>query len=405
MKDSQSLQPKQKKKIRKFKKNKQLSRPQQSPVRAVPVAPIVIQEQDTLWAKLKKAFSQPQKQKKGDERAIVIPAPIISPTPIPVLIIPVAKQKMSWRKHEDHLPYILIPLIFFLMLLFIILLNRQIEDRIAQQEIVSEENIVTMYPYPLVSQLMVPELSAKAAIVTDADSQVVLYSKNPQVRFSMASTTKIMTALTALDYFPLDTVMTVKSSGIEGSGLGLQIGEQFTFADLLYAMMLPSANDAAVTIADNYPGGQESFVEKMNEKAQSLHLADTHFIDPTGLEDDGDYTTVTDMARLASYAIKNKTLAGVIATKEKTISNLAGTIVYPLSNLNKLLGTSGVTGIKTGTTEGAGEVLVTSAVIKGHTYIIVVMNSLNRFQDTRALFSFIEDQVQYVDANSLTQPK
>jgi D-alanyl-D-alanine carboxypeptidase len=162
-----------------------------------------------------------------------------------------------------------------------------------------------------VQQVATPQVSANAAIIVDAKSQVILFSKNPELRFSMASTTKIMTAL-------------------------------------------------------------------------------------TGLDDDGDYTTVVDLARLASYAINNKTFVEITSTKSMTITNLAFTRTYPLTNLNRLLGSEGVTGIKTGTTEGAGEVLVTSTVKNGHTYIIVVMQSKNRFSDTQALMNFIDENVQYI---------
>jgi len=212
----------------------------------------------------------------------------------------------------------------------------------------------------------------------------------------MASTTKIMTALTALQYFKKDSVITVKPGWVEGSQMGLQAGEQYYFGDLLYAMLLPSANDAAQTIAANYPGGVSAFVQKMNENAAMLHLKDTHYADPTGLDDDGDYTTVVDMARLASYAIKNKDLTSVTSTKEKIVTDIGDTREFTLYNLNQLLGLYGVTGIKTGTTAGAGEVLVTSAVEKGHTYIIVVMNSQQRFVDTQALLNFVNNNVSFI---------
>src|SRR5262249_17236541 len=161
--------------------------------------------------------------------------------------------------------------------------------------------------------------------------------KNPQLRFSIASTTKIMTALVGLDYYKPDDILTVKTGGVPGSGLNLIPGEQFKFIDLMYAMLLPSANDAAQTIADNYPGGEKAFVNKMNEKALSLHLSNTHYADPIGLNDDGDYSTVVDMARLASYAISNTTFVEVTSTKYKTIYSRNLARIYPLTNLNKLL--------------------------------------------------------------------
>lgn len=300
------------------------------------------------------------------------------------------------KKNESDLQLVLFPLILLLLLITLNVINTQMFQRIEREEFYASSVNTKLHPYPFVQEVAMPQVSANAAIIVDADSQVILFSKNPELRFSMASTTKIMTALTGLDYYALNDVLTVKSTGVEGSGLGLVPGDQFTFENLLYAMMLPSANDAAQTIADNYPGGAVAFVAKMNEKAASLHLTKTHFADASGLNDDGDYTTVVDLARLASYAITNPTLSEISATKYKTISNQSYTRQYPLTNLNRLLGTDGVTGLKTGTTEGAGEVLVTSTVRNGHTYIIVVMQSQNRFADTSTLMNFIEKNVQYV---------
>lgn len=300
------------------------------------------------------------------------------------------------KKNESDLQLVMLPLILLMVLIILNVINTQIFQRIQREEFYASSVNTKLNPYPFVQEVAMPQVSANAAIIVDADSQVILFSKNPELRFSMASTTKIMTALTGLDHYKLDDVLTVKSVGIEGSGLGLVPGDQFTFQDLLYAMMLPSANDAAQAIADNYPGGADAFVSKMNEKADSLHLTKTHFADASGLNDDGDYTTVIDLARLASYAITNPTLAEISGTKFKTITNQSFTRQYPLTNLNRLLGTEGVTGLKTGTTEGAGEVLVTSTVKNGHTYIIVVMQSQNRFADTSTLMNFIDSNVQYV---------
>lgn len=297
---------------------------------------------------------------------------------------------------ETDLQLALIPLILLAILSILMLLNNHFLKVIADNKIQHIDSVSEMQPFPLAENVIPPDLSAKAAIVLDADSQVILLSKNPDLRFSMASTTKIMTALTALDHYKPNDVLTVKTYGVEGSGLGLIPGSQLTFKDLLYAMMLPSANDAAVAIADNYPGGKEAFVKKMNEKALLLHLTNTHFADPAGLNDDGNYTTVIDLSRLSSYAMKNKLFAEVVGTKEKVIYTTSYSMEYPLSNLNKLLGTKGVNGVKTGTTEGAGEVLVTSMTNNGHTYIIVVMNSKDRFADTTELVDFVNEKVQYV---------
>jgi D-alanyl-D-alanine carboxypeptidase len=306
------------------------------------------------------------------------------------------KNESLFKQLEVDLQLALIPLILLAILSILMLINNHFLQIIATNKSQDVGSIADIQPLPLAENAILPDLSAKAAIVLDTGSQVILMSKNPDLRFSMASTTKIMTAVTALTYFKPDDVLTVKSYGVEGSGLGLTPGEQFTFKDLLYAMLLPSANDAAVAVADNYPGGKEAFVKKMNENALILHLTNTHYADPAGLNDDGNYTTVVDLSRLGTYAMKNTLFAEVVGTKEKTIYTTNYLLDYPLTNSNKLLGTHGVNGIKTGTTEGAKEVLVTSVISKGHTYIIVVMNSEDRFADTRVLLDFINEKVTYM---------
>jgi D-alanyl-D-alanine carboxypeptidase len=297
---------------------------------------------------------------------------------------------------EIDLQLALIPLILLAILSILMLLNNHFITVIEENKTQPVDSIADIQPLPLADDAIPPDLSAKAAIVVDADSQVILLSKNPDLRFSMASTTKIMTSLVALEYYKPGDILTVKANAVEGSGLGLVPGEQFTFKDLLYAMLLPSANDAAMTVADNYPGGREAFVKKMNEKALLLHLTNTHYADPAGLNDDGNYTTVIDLSRLGSYAMHNKQFAEIVGTKQKTIFTTNYAMEYSLANSNKLLGTNGINGIKTGTTEGAREVLVTSMISKGHTFVIVVMNSDDRFADTKELVDFINEKVTYV---------
>lgn len=309
------------------------------------------------------------------------------------------------KKYDADLQLVLFPLILIVILLTMMVFTDQLNRAIPAQSFDPIEKNTPMHPYPFVKAVQEPVVSAKAAIIVDRDSQVVLYSKNPQLRFSMASTTKIMTALTGLEYYQLSDILTIKRSFVAGSGLQLYPGQQFRFSDLLYAMLLPSANDAAQAIADNYPGGSDAFVNRMNEKAKELHLLNTHFADPTGLEDDGDYTTAVDLARLASYASANKIFTQVTSTKYHTISTVNFGQYYPLTNLNQLLGIDGVNGIKTGTTEGAGEVLVTSTIKNNHTYILVVMNSSNRFYDTTTLLTFIDNNVQYIIPGKETEDK
>lgn len=250
--------------------------------------------------------------------------------------------------------------------------------------------------YPVFRSPIDPDITAKAVVIMDNDSKVILYSKNPTLLFSMASTAKIMTALVALDYYKTNDILTIKKENVQGVNVGFKKGEKLNFADILYAMLLPSGNDAALSLAQNYPGGEEEFIKKMNEMAHSLRLNNTNFADPVGLEDSRDYTTPLDLARLASAALENKTFAKIVATKTMEIFNVTGENKYLLNNLNKLLGIKGVNGIKTGYTDEAGQVLVTSKKEGIHTIIIVVMDSQDRLSDTVKLLNFLSGNINYL---------
>lgn len=290
----------------------------------------------------------------------------------------------------------LIPVLLFILLLVFNRLTNQVD---AEQYVIDLKSVPFTIPtpalYPDLSITSFASISAQASEILDTDSGVVLFSKNSKVQFSMASTTKIMTALVAIDYYKMDDVLTVQDTNIEPVVVGFPKGERIRFADMLYAMLLPSGNDAAVAIADNYPGGRSAFVAKMNEKAADLHLNHTHFIDPSGLED-GDVTTAQELARLAEIAMENPTFAKVVGTKMMNISNANNTYTYHLENINKLLGVDGVDGIKTGFTDEAGQVLVTTRLEQGHRLILVVMRSEDRFGDTSNLLNSIQGAISYI---------
>lgn len=290
----------------------------------------------------------------------------------------------------------LLPLILAILLISISVADIYLQEIILKNTISQPPLFTKVNDYPLLKDNIAPEISAKAAIVMDKDSQVVLYAKNPNLRFSPASTTKIMTALTALEHFGIADILTVKSTGVEGSVIGLSEGERMTFGDLLYAMLLPSANDAAFVIAQNYPGGVEKFVNKMNENTRRFSLYNMHFGDPAGLLDHEDYTTPIDLARLASISLDNRVLSQIVSTKRRIISDVDGKNTYEIFNLNKLLGIDGVNGIKTGFTDEAGGVLVTSKVENGHTLIIVVLKSDDRFLDTERLINVFSGNINYL---------
>lgn len=302
-------------------------------------------------------------------------------------------------------------LLFLLLALF---LGVGFFDRAVRIQITKNKILPVPFPvtapaqYPLINRVLgidtsdfkqegeSSDISAHAIIVMDNDSKVIFFSKNPNLRFSPASTVKIMTALVALEHYKMNDVLTIKSEDVEPVVVGFKNGERLFFEDLLYAMLLPSGNDATLAIAQNYPGGEEVFVRKMNEKAASFHLYNTRFSDPIGLLDNSNYTTAFDLARLASIALQNQTFSKIVATKHKIIADFDGSNPRLLNNLNKLLGINGVNGIKTGYTDEAQGVLVTSKVEKGHILIIVVMKSQDRFLDTQKILDLISGNITYL---------
>ena len=227
-------------------------------------------------------------------------------------------------------------------------------------------------------------VSAQYACLIDSLSGKVLYEKNAYARHSMASTTKIMTALVALENGNMDDVVTVSANaaGTEGSSIYLKAGEKITLQNLLYGLMLESGNDAAIAIAEHIGGSVERFAEMMNEKAASIGANNTQFKNPNGLDEEGHYTTAYDLALITREALRNKNFAEIVATKQKTIRNLDESFPRSLSNHNKLLSLySGCDGVKTGYTKKTGRCLVSAATRNHFQVIAVTLNAPDDWND------------------------
>ena len=230
------------------------------------------------------------------------------------------------------------------------------------------------------------DTSAGSALLMDASSGRVLWEKDAHQRREMASVTKLMTALVALEsgHGPEETVRIEKEwVGAEGSSLYLREGEEITLEALLYGLLLQSGNDAALAVAGFCGGEVEAFGEEMNRRAKELGMEDTHFANPNGLSDSDHYSSAYDLALLARACLENETLAQIVSTRSATFGGRV------LVNHNKLLWRyEGCVGLKTGYTENAGRTLVSAARRDGMTLICVTLDDPNDWADHTALFDW-----------------
>lgn len=230
--------------------------------------------------------------------------------------------------------------------------------------------------------LPVNAISAEKAFLLDAGTGRVLYEKNADSRSLIASTTKIMTALVVCEQCNvLDRVRIPKEAvGVEGSSMYLKEGEVLTIQELLYGLMLHSGNDAAVALAIYCGGTVEGFAQLMNDKARSLGMSDSHFVNPNGLDAPDHYSTARDLAVLSAYAMKNPIFAMTVSAKTVTVGDRL------LRNHNKLLWqVEGANGVKTGYTKAAGRILVSGACRQGRQLIAVTINAPGDWEDHKTL--------------------
>ena len=253
------------------------------------------------------------------------------------------------------------------------------------------------------------EINSRIAIAYDRTSGTTIWGKNENKKTAMASTTKIMTAIVAIENSNLNDIVTIsaKAAGTGGSRLKIKKGDKVSLNDLLYGLMLVSGNDAAVAIAEHVGGSVEGFSNLMNEKAKELHLDNTHFVTPHGLDNPEHYTTAFELAKIADYALKNETFAKIVGTKNCTIT-ING---YPrnLTNTNELLGImNGVTGVKTGFTNNAGRCLVTSVNRDNFQIITVILQADTkkiRTADSAHLIEYIYNNFELINIEEIVNEK
>lgn len=245
----------------------------------------------------------------------------------------------------------------------------------------------------LVQARDVPQITAPSALVVDFETGLALYEKASDQARPPASTAKLMTALVVVDQVPLDDVVLISpaAAGVSGSRMGLSAGERLTVRELLHGLLIPSGNDAAVALAEHVAGTQADFVQMMNARASAMGLTSTSFANAHGLDAVGQVTSATDLAELARAALQDPTISEIVKTRSITIGG------RQLQNTNELLGSySGANGVKTGTTDEAGECLVASVTRNGRTTLLVELGSTDRFGDARKLLDYTAEAFSWL---------
>lgn len=245
--------------------------------------------------------------------------------------------------------------------------------------------LTIIMPMTILAEEASVSVSARSAVLIISDNGEVIYSKDKDIRLGMASTTKIMTAITVIEHSGLDTEVAVpkQACGVEGSSAYLYEGEKLTIRDLLYALMLQSANDAAVALALTVGGSIEDFCTLMNNKAAELGLKNTHFTNPHGLDDEEHYSSAYDLALIMAYAMKNESFREITSTYKYT----SGQRLFVNHN-RLLLNCEGCIGGKTGYTKQCGRCLVSVTERNGLELIAVTLDAPNDWNDHKALYDY-----------------
>lgn len=254
--------------------------------------------------------------------------------------------------------------------------------------------------FSTVNALAMADTADCACLISAATGEVV-FEKNMNAKHAMASTTKIMTAIIALENCKGDDIITVSANAAnqEGSAAYVKEGDMISVTDMLYGLMLNSGNDAAMAIAEHIAGSPEAFAELMNKKAKELQLKNTHFVTPSGLDDPEHYSTAYDMAMLSRYAMTNSEFCEIVSTKTAQAMPKNSNEVLYFSNHNKLLSLyDGTNGIKTGFTKSTGRCLVSSAKRNDMEFIAVTLGAKDDWNDHMQMLDYAFSQYHCVEA-------
>ncbi|HLD63795.1 MAG TPA: serine hydrolase [Candidatus Peribacteraceae bacterium] len=260
----------------------------------------------------------------------------------------------------------------------------------APQTARAETAVIASLPVPPpVEPLLIPEhLSASGVLVVDATSGQPLYATQSTYRRPIASLTKLMTALLIVENHSLDEIVTIPEAvnGINGTQIQLQPGDQFTVGEMLSAILIPSANDAAIALAHHHSGSVDEFVKAMNERADKLGLRNTRFDDPVGMDSPDQYSTPKDIVWLFRYVLDEPEIASRLGQAGARITSNNG-VDITLSHTHDMLhgANTPIVAGKTGTSPAAGECLISLVQSGGRDYVVVFLNSSSRYEDMRAV--------------------
>ena len=208
---------------------------------------------------------------------------------------------------------------------------------------------------PVIKMAVKPNLTTEDYILVDNDTNTIILSNNPNQKVYPASTTKLATALTALNIYPLDETITIKDTYSEGQNINLLPGETLTVRSLITALLVYSANDAAYNLANHYPNGVSGFVNQMNLLVKKYNLNNTHFVNFDGIHNSDHYSSVYDLSQLGRIAMKNQIIRDTVKNKQAIITDVSGKVTHKLESTDDMLGkVPEIEGLKTGWTPEAG---------------------------------------------------
>lgn len=264
--------------------------------------------------------------------------------------------------------------------------------------------LINNYQHPLIPKadnISLPQLTAENYILIDNATNTILLSQNPYNRIYPASITKLATALTALNIYPLDELVTASSSYQDGQVMDLVPGETLTVKSLVSALLVHSANDAAYNLAIHHQDGIQGFIQEMNLIVTKYGLKNTNFTNFDGLHDPNHYSTVYDLAQLGRISIKNSFIRETVKNKNITVTDITGKFSHSLNSTNELLGiVPEIEGLKTGWTPEAGGCFIALINFNGHQLISVIAKSTDRFADTVKIINWAKQNITW----SLYQP-